>query len=220
MKILLVSATEAELKPLRKKWSSYKKGDKYNIGGHQINVFVSGVGMLPTAVNLTKYLAGKFFDVVLNIGIVGGFKNYTGIGDVVEVISDQVYLEGAEDKEEFKSIYDLGLRTANELPFEEGVLKSTYCHQSFPEKKVRGISLNLVHGKQSSIEKLESLKIADVESMEGAAFFYACHQNGLKTAQIKAISNFIEPRNKDNWNIDMALNNLANKLDCIIKDLK
>ncbi len=219
MKILLVSATEAEFKPLRDKWTSYKKEDRYFIGSHQIDLFVSGVGMLPSAVNLSKYLAQNAFDLALNIGIVGALKNFANIGETVEVISDQVYLEGAEDKEGFKSIYDLGLRSVNDFPFENGVLNSTFCHNSFPEKKVRGISLNLVHGNQASIEKFESMKIAEVESMEGAAFFYACHQYKLKAAQIKAISNFIEPRNKDNWNIELALNNLAIKLDQIINKL-
>jgi nucleoside phosphorylase len=47
-----------------------------------------------------------------------------------------------------------------------------------------------------------------VESMEGAAFFYACKQMDVPCIQIRVVSNYVEKRNRDNWNIGLAIKNL------------
>ena len=46
--------------------------------------------------------------------------------------------------------------------------------------------------------------------MEGAAVFYACKMNNVPCLQVRAISNYVEPRNKENWQINLAINNLNN----------
>jgi len=45
--------------------------------------------------------------------------------------------------------------------------------------------------------------------MEGAAFFYACLLEGITCTQIRTISNKVEKRNKDNWDIPLAVKNLC-----------
>jgi futalosine hydrolase len=47
-----------------------------------------------------------------------------------------------------------------------------------------------------------------IESMEGAAFFYACRQLNVPCLQIRAVSNYVEKRNRDNWHIGLAIKNL------------
>ena len=49
---------------------------------------------------------------------------------------------------------------------------------------------------------------ADIETMEGAAFFYACLMSGTPCVQIRGISNYIEPRNLSKWNIPLAVKNM------------
>jgi futalosine hydrolase len=44
--------------------------------------------------------------------------------------------------------------------------------------------------------------------MEGAAFFYACREAGVPCLQIRAVSNYVEKRNRDNWHIGLAIKNL------------
>jgi futalosine hydrolase len=46
--------------------------------------------------------------------------------------------------------------------------------------------------------------------MEGAAFFYACRQFNIPCLQIRAVSNYVEKRNRDNWDIPLAIKNLNN----------
>ena len=47
-----------------------------------------------------------------------------------------------------------------------------------------------------------------IESMEGAAFFYACRKAGVPFIQIRAVSNYVEKRNRDAWQIGLAVKNL------------
>jgi futalosine hydrolase len=44
--------------------------------------------------------------------------------------------------------------------------------------------------------------------MEGAAFFQTCLTEGVAFAQIRAVSNFVEARNRDNWKMEEAIKNL------------
>jgi futalosine hydrolase len=44
--------------------------------------------------------------------------------------------------------------------------------------------------------------------MEGAAFMFVCKMENQEYLQIRSISNFVEPRNLNNWNIPLAINNV------------
>ena len=55
--------------------------------------------------------------------------------------------------------------------------------------------------------------------MEGAAFFYVCLQEKIPFLQIRSISNYVEKRNKSNWNIPLAIDNLNVVLLDIINSL-
>ncbi|RYY32368.1 MAG: futalosine hydrolase, partial [Sphingobacteriaceae bacterium] len=60
----------------------------------------------------------------------------------------------------------------------------------------------------ASIQKTAKRVNVQLESMEGAAFFYACRQMDLPCVQIRAVSNYIEKRNRDAWKIGLAVKNL------------
>jgi futalosine hydrolase len=49
---------------------------------------------------------------------------------------------------------------------------------------------------------------AQVENMEGAGFFYVMMQSGIPFLELRAVSNFIEPRDVEKWEIMYAINNL------------
>ena len=101
---------------------------------------------------------------------------------------------------------------SNEFPFEQGVLKATESNGLFELKKVRGITTNKSHGRKSSIAEIHQKFSAHVETMEGAAVFYVCSWLGIPCHQIRAISNFVEPRDSSKWNIPTALVNLKESI--------
>ena len=162
--------------------------------------------MTATAYHLGKVLAKNKYDLALNIGIAGAFNQNLALGGVVNVVSDCFADSGAEDDEKFLSMFDLGLQESDAFPFVNGKLHGTKRYESLPSAK--GITVNTVHGNEEHIRKTKMLYAPDVESMEGAAFLYACLSENLPCSQIRAISNYVEKRNKAAWNIPLAVANL------------
>ncbi|MEM9847875.1 MAG: hypothetical protein AAF847_08290 [Bacteroidota bacterium] len=79
------------------------------------------------------------------------------------------------------------------------------------------MTVNKVHGYEPSIEQITSKYPVQVESMEGAAFFYAALVSETPFLQIRAISNYVEARNRDNWKLGLAIDNLNEVLVEILK---
>ena len=79
-------------------------------------------------------------------------------------------------------------------------------------KPVRAITVNTSTGSEITMEKLLKKYNPDIETMEGATFFYICSRENIPFLALRAISNKVEKRNKNNWNINLALNNLSEKL--------
>jgi len=79
---------------------------------------------------------------------------------------------------------------------------------NFNLKNVGAITVNTVHGNEASIKKVTERLSPQLESMEGAAFFHACTQMDVPCIQIRAVSNYVEKRNRDSWNIGLAIKNL------------
>ena len=83
--------------------------------------------------------------------------------------------------------------------------------------KTSGITVNLVHGFSPSISEAIYRHDPGIETMENAAFFYACLKSNVTFASLRAISNIVEPRNRENWQIDLALTNLGNVLPGVLR---
>lgn len=221
MRILIVAATGTELKGVSAHFEKIAKISEshfqYKFLTHSIDTFVAGVGMIPTVYHLLNVLKNNTYDLVLNIGIAGGFIGKCSIGEVLNVTTDRFSELGAEDRSAFISFEKLGLTTLSEFPFTNGELinKNNVLSNTLP--KAAGITVNTIHGNKESIEKVILLYNPDVESMEGAAFMYVCLQETTPFAQIRSISNMVEPRNKNNWNIPLALKTLA---EAVLNELK
>ena len=195
MKILIVSATAAEIVGIRQ---AYKLAEQEFAETKNFDLLVTGVGMTAAAFALGKYL-NKKYKAVLNVGIAGSFNHGFLLGDLVNITQDCFAELGAEDHEQFIPVCNLGLG--------ENIFLAEEIYQSnLP--KVKAITVNKIHGEIKSIQKAVALFNPDVESMEGAAVFYACQQAGIACMQVRSISNYVEPRNRKNWQIDLAIKNL------------
>ncbi|WP_026897183.1 futalosine hydrolase [Daejeonella oryzae] len=205
MKILVVAATHSEIEPLHSYLEKSGSKTSFEINGHQIDILMSGVGMVATAFCMGRHLAKNSYDLAINLGICGSFDFDLNLGEVVLITEDVFAEQGAEDGDEFISIDKLGFGKASQISQTEIKLILPTLEKL---KKVKAITVNKVHGNELSISKTLSHINASVESMEGAAFFYACNQNQLPSLQIRAISNFVERRNREKWNIGKAIKNL------------
>lgn len=211
MNILLVAATQKELDPFLKKANQTEALSFIHVGKN-IDVLITGIGMLATSYHLTQKLVANSYDLVLNIGICGAFDRTLELGEVIGVSSDLPIEEGAEDGVKWIDLQTMGLRSANEFPYENGVLSAKINNRIADQleyKMVKSISVNRVLGNDESIQKMKAYYTADIESMEGAAIYFCCIMQNVNCLQLRAISNYVENRNKEEWKIDMALANLA-----------
>ncbi|MEI6750341.1 MAG: futalosine hydrolase, partial [Bacteroidota bacterium] len=181
MKVLLVSATSFEIEPLFSGMRLVKKHEghitSYAAKNLELDVLLTGVGMVATAYWLGRTLSAKSYDVAINAGICGSFDRRIAIGEVVDVAQDSFPEMGAEDGEYFLSLIDLDLLGRDEFPFTNGILenKGVFDHPALGTlRKVKGVTVNKVHGHAESIMKFLKDSRPDIQTMHGAAFLYAC----------------------------------------------
>lgn len=202
MNILVTAATENEIAPFRQ-------------AGLPADILVTGVGMTAMAYHLGRQLAGKSYGLAVNAGLGGSFSGSLSLGEVVQITSDRFEGLGAEDHENFLDIFQLGLEDRDTFPFRNGVLVNDFAVAGLREASA--ITVNTVHGQAQSIEKVKTRCPVDTESMEGAAFFYVCMQEKIPCIQLRSISNYVEPRNRKNWNIPLAVKNLNETLIRVVQ---
>jgi futalosine hydrolase len=207
MRILFVAATEFEVASLLESGGigaeNGKKALLISLSSHH-SLLITGVGMVATAFALGRELATNQYDLAINLGIAGSFDRGIALGDIVEITEDTIAELGAEDDETFLPIADMG--------FGESVFKASKSlsdiYVDAKLKQATAITVNTVHGNEPSIKKIQQRLHVRIESMEGAAFFYACREAGVPCLQIRAVSNYVEKRNRDAWQIGLAVKNL------------
>ena len=222
MRILVVTATAAEVAPLTgalRPCAAAGEVQSITRDAHSIDVLTTGVGMVATGVWTSRALLRDRYDLVLNLGVCGSFRADLPPGTVVHVIADRLSELGAEDGEAFLSMQDLQLLGPDEFPFASGELRNPAPPANAALARlrtVRSITVNTVHGNRASIARVVERVDPDVESMEGAAFMYACLVAGVPFAQVRAVSNVVERRNRGAWKLRDAINALGGAAFAII----
>jgi futalosine hydrolase len=216
MRILIAAATDAELACLAEALGPGRRLRhrlvEHGVNGRELHVIATGVGMVATAAWCSRALTESRYDLAVNIGLCGSFDESLVPGTVVHVVSDCIAELGAEDGERFLTLHDLGVddradarlggaELANHRPPEISALAKL--------PRVRGITVNTVHGSERSIAAVVERLRPQVESMEGAAFMYACLMHQVPFAQVRAVSNVVERRNRSAWKVREALDALA-----------
>ncbi|MBL7909477.1 MAG: futalosine hydrolase [Bacteroidia bacterium] len=216
-KFLIVAATKQEIQPLLTHFNVTVTSDEGLFTSNSepnISILITGVGMVNTAYQMGRY-SHTVFDHIINVGVCGAFDRDLKPGEVVVVVEDTISEMGAEDDNLFIKYTDMNLGGTN-----------VYTHQirfQNPSldllKKVKAITVNKVHGNEASIKNVSSLFEAHVESMEGAAFFRGCVGLSENYYQLRAVSNYVEKRDKSKWNMPLAINNLNSFVVTLITDL-
>jgi futalosine hydrolase len=198
VKTLVVAATMDEVRSI---FEHFKLPISSFAEGSDFDILITGVGMTATAFALGKTLSSAYTQV-LNLGIAGAFDKKISLGSLVYISRDIFSELGAEDKMDFITIDELGFGTSTMDCIK---LANDQLDQLF---QGTGITVNTVHGNAQSIGKVTARLNPTVESMEGAAVMYACLQAGLPCIQVRAISNYVEERNKESWKIGLAIKSL------------
>jgi futalosine hydrolase len=224
LNILVLAASEAEILPLKNLFgiTDNQVYSVFRTDQHEISFVISGIGTVATTFVLTRELSGKHYDLAINIGIAGSYQNHIPIGEVVRVESDEFADWGIETPQGINTLFEENLIQLDEKPFQNGCIANnlrTNIEEYEALLPVKAITANVSHGAQPTIEWLRKCFAPDIETMEGAAFFYVVRLMQVQGIQIRSISNFVEPRNRSSWNIPLAVNNLTYTANNIIRSL-
>jgi futalosine hydrolase len=238
MRILAAAATALEVAPLISRFDGqppsvrlspplspvpeWPRIARYAHAGRVVDLLITGVGMVATAAWCVRALSASHYDAALNLGLCGSFDPALAPGRVVHVIADRIAELGAEDGEQFLTLEELNLIDPGGEPFTRAELTNDHPPASAALAALpcaRAITVSTVHGDEASITAVTARWRPQVESMEGAGFMYACLIHGVRFAQIRAVSNMVERRNRTQWRIPDALENLAGAACAVIETL-
>lgn len=220
MEIILVAATEPEVLPtleFLKKNFLCESGAFEIQEGLRLKPIISGVG--PAAAALAIGLLDTTpYTMVLHAGVAGSYDENLPLGSLVEIEREHWGDLGAEDRDgSLIDVFSLGLVNPDNFPYDQGWIKN----DSAPITKLPirdGVTVSRASGSLPTINSL-SLKFPHaVESMEGAGIFLACRMKSIPFLSVRAISNWVKPRDKSSWKMSLALENLNNYLVQLISD--
>lgn len=203
MKILVLAATSMEIQPFLNWRESLDHKDSFSF-------LISGPGTFFTTLSLMENLSKNQYDFMVQAGIAGAYSEQIEIGSVYQVETEQFGDWGAMDKENFLDFFTLGLWNPNTFPFSNGILINPYMIPGLP--KAKGLTLNCASGNREGIDRIKKLYNPDLESLEGAPFAYIALSRQISFIQLRSVSNRVEPRNRDHWNIPLAIQTLNQNL--------
>jgi len=224
LRILFVAATAVEAEVIGKIRGIEYVQDGCFCGNLAISTLIGGIGSVSTAWEMHNWISANGRpDLAVNIGIAGSYNAEIHVGDVVMPVKDCFADAGIEDGNRFLTLSEAGLTAAGEFPFIEGMIQSDPVYvQRFSGivRPVKAITVNTATGSDATRNKLVEKFNPDIETMEGATFFYICSKENIPFLALRAVSNIVEIRNKKNWDIKLALSNLSWKLNDVILTMK
>ena len=176
----------------------------------EVNTVISGVGLTATAYSTFKAIQQRP-DIQILAGIAGVFpQSPFQINDVVLVNTEVEADLGFFTPSGFVHLAHLPIDMAFER---RHVLTCEHLPVPALFPMAKGISVN------AAMAPFIDTSIADVENMEGAAFFYVCRQEQQKFLEIRAISNHVDIAS-DQWDMQSSIQALTNGLHKLIDHLQ
>jgi futalosine hydrolase len=207
MRVIITAATVAEWMPSFLEMNSLYTGESQRL---KVRFHQAGVGMLATAVSLGRLIVEDKPDLLVQAGIAGCFDTTVPLGKVFAIRDESLADMGVEEEGKWKDVFDLKLEKSSYHPFERRKLPNPWLDKfnllKLPE--VSGITINTITTQKERIQQLAKKYDPVIESMEGAALHYVCREASIPFIQLRAVSNYIGERNKENWKIKEAIDNL------------
>lgn len=217
MRILFTAAEEEELITAKQAFNSLSKSDQF---GLDITYLLTGIGTTSTSYRLTKILnsSSETFDLAVNIGIAGSFSPDFPLGSVARIDREYFGDLGFETFFGFQTLFDYNILDADTFPFKGGALLAVNLSANVETAisiypKATAVTVQTVSGLPEKTRQLKRDFFPQIESMEGAAFFYVCLLEKIPFLELRAVSNEVGERDRKNWKIPSALEalNEANK---------
>lgn len=192
MKIVVIFPTFSEAKYFRRE---------------DVIVKFSGIGITSSAYTTTKIIYDERPDIMIMAGIAGVYEGSKfKIGDCVLVSKEHEADLGFFHDEGFRHISDMNL----DMDFK--VIKSMDCPYVTKDMPLPLAVANTMNCAIAPFVKTEGV---DVESMEGAPFFYVCLKEKVKFFEVRSISNVVETSHKD-WDYEGSIKAMTEGVNRLI----
>lgn len=209
MQLLLCASTEFEIGPT----IDYIRNEKLQ----NIDILISGVGMVATTYSLTKKIFDNRPDFILQAGVAGCLNEQLPLSKIVLVENENIGDLGVEQSNQFNTLFDLKLLEKNFFPWKNGKLANEIeVLKTAGLTVVDGVTVNEITTSKERVAYYKSALNASVESMEGAALHYVALLERVPFLQMRSLSNFAGERDKSKWVMDIAIANLNIELKRII----
>jgi futalosine hydrolase len=208
MRVVITSATTHECQQIKSRVTDLYTNDSKRL---KLSFHTSGIGMLPTCYTLQKLVYELKPDLIIQGGIAGTFTPELQLSQVVAVSNECIGDVGVEEMGVFKDVFDMQLENENNFPFRNKKLENPWLEQFnlAQLREVPAVTINEISSRPERIQLLQNKYGVAIESMEGAALHYVALLTNTPFIQIRAISNFVGERNKQNWRMKESLENLS-----------
>lgn len=224
MKILFTAAEQEEIDCALRAYSAtlqlYGEMTPPSGTAPRIEFHLTGIGATQACHKVTGeilrgVMKGEPFDVVVNIGIAGSYDMDAFPMGSAAVISREHFGDLGFDAENgFRDLFQCGILERDGFPYTDGALVRRKLPFSHIEKVLErygqgvGVTVQTVTGTQSGCDSLRERYSPHIESMEGAAVYYAALQENVPFFELRTVSNAVGERNRKNWDIPAALERL------------
>ncbi|MBP7497940.1 MAG: hypothetical protein KA792_09785 [Bacteroidales bacterium] len=230
MKILIVCSTVNELQPFLNIFkTSYQSNPLIiNFNKVEIHIIISGYGITSTAYYCGKQLQGEQYDLAINAGIAGSFKEEYSTGTVLNVSRDCLADFGSVRNNIFYPAAFFNSEKSTKACDNHFIENNTKIDNKIINNlpKATGITVSTIDHRASVVKKKIKQFNPDIETMEGYAFMFACLNSGIDYLQLRAVSNIISPihlisdKEENKWDIKKATAKLTLTLKDIINEYK
>ncbi len=208
IQILVLAATPQEIAP-------------FDASIKSVDVLITGIGIPATIYQLQKKLITKKYNFVIQAGVGGAFLKTDNLGETF-IIGREFFGDlGIDEKRNFTTFFDAGFQDRNQFPFTNGGLDNNNEILSLIKlPKVNAVTVNKVS--DSFLQKMQMISAFNpkIESMEGAAMHFVCLHEKIAFLQLRSISNYVGERDKEKWDLKLAINNLNKELLEIVSLIK
>ena len=153
MRVIITAATVAEWMPSFLELDPLYSGESQRL---KVQFHQSGVGMLASAVSITRMVYEDKPDLIIQAGIAGCFDTNQALGNVVVIADELVGDMGVQEEGKWKDLFDLKLEKSNYHPYEKRKLPNPWLntYNLMKLQEVSGITVNEITTEPERIRQL------------------------------------------------------------------
>ena len=221
----------AEIEELTCAQEAFKKFEKELNNKVEVFFMLTGVGTTSTCYRLTKELlkaeaSGNPYSLIMDLGIAGSFDlvNFP-IGSAAVIAEEHAGNLGFETEAGFKTLFDYNVWKPNEHPYTACSLKRKPVPFAHLEKMLNdypsaiGVTVQTVTCDPQKVSEMRNRFNAEIESMEGAAFYYVALLEQVPFFEIRTVSNAVGESDSKKWDSAAALRSLTSCCEDILSNL-